>query len=152
MEDLSFPSFPFGNPDHEQLNSMILDESSGNNLLGGSPFSKTVASLYLQDSQVLLGGSIPFPVAESCGNNTGSFVDIQSVHDAFMDLEKSVCLNDGKVGAHISRLKKLMDDEVKFSNPRTTAQFPLRFQGNEKWRQSAPSIQQKYICQNDTYR
>lgn len=46
--ELSFPLFPFGNSDLEQLNSMILDEPG--NLHGGNGVSKNISSLYLQDS------------------------------------------------------------------------------------------------------
>lgn len=132
VEYLSFLLFSFRNHDLEQLNSTVLDEPHAKDLHGGNPCSKTVAGVYLQDSQVLMGGSMPFPVVDSVRNSTGCFVDMQPVHDAFTNLEQSFRLRDGLESMHISHLKRLLAEGHQHNNPSTTAQYPSRFQRNER--------------------
>lgn len=143
VEGLSFPLFPFGQPDLEQLNSVILDEPNNHNIQGGNGPSNAITSMYLQDSQVLMGGSIPFPVLDNSGNATGCFVDLQPVHDAFKDLERSVRNKDGKEDTHLSRVKRLLDMEMRSSNLHNNTRYSNSFIGNERWRRSAFPTEQK---------
>jgi len=109
VENLSYPLFSFKHPDLAQRNSQILSETVTQKLQGGSTDSLSVSKMYLEDSKVLLGGSIPFPVVDAQGAPSGYFVDMEPVHNAFLGLERSIQSHDGQEALHLSIFKKLLD-------------------------------------------
>lgn len=135
IENLSFPLFPFGTPDLEQLNSMILDEPSSHFCVGGNSTCKSVHAMYQNDNQVLMGGSGPFPVVDGKRVESGYYGDMEPVHNAFAGLERSVKNHDGQETLHLSFVKKLLE-EVSFSAKTRPPRFPSTSGRTEIWSNS----------------
>jgi len=57
-----------------------------------------------------MGGSVPFPVVDNNGTETGYFVDMEPIHNAFLGLQRSVQSHDGQENLHFSILQKLIEE------------------------------------------
>lgn len=90
-----------------------------------------------------MGGSVPFPVLDNNGNNSGCFVDLQLVHDSFMELERSVLVKDSQEDKHFIHVKKMLNNYMNRFSPQHTANLSPSFHGNERWRRPMFPKQQK---------
>lgn len=142
VDSLSYPLFSFLDPDTAQRNSQILTELASKQCRGGNAENPSLRGMYMDEQKVLMGGAMPFPVVDSNGVESGYYVDMEPVHNAFIGLQKSVESHDGQESLHLSFIQKLLE---KFSHSPSTR--PQKFDPTtgrgELWKSSNASKTRK---------